>query len=298
MGGLFDSLGVSLAFAGVVILLAGLFLTPMRGVLMNNFRSRRSEEVPLPAAFVQPLPPVQVPDVGAGARFELQAGAPAVRRAEPQRLASVVPSGDAARPAARAEASRQGTAAAETAAATREQEALFARALVTAHRTAEDLVRKAKAEAQGILDQAQTTANDIVSASRRDASDVLQRAEQDAAMIVATANEKATARLAMLGTEVERLVIEAHQAFQSAQRSVQQNVATLTSRLELHAGEPNGGSHDSDRQPPSSGSGAGAATRDGSGMTWIVPPASDKRTTVGVGADGVTAAERRSNRIP
>jgi cell division septum initiation protein DivIVA len=263
MGGLFDSLGVSLAFAGVVILLAGVFLTPIRGVLFNSLRPRRDEEIVLPPLPVQPAPAVEV---------QPRAAAPAD---------TVV---------------RQVAATAEAIDAAREQEALFARALVTAQRTAEDLVRKAKAEAQDIIDKAQTTANDIVSAGRRNASEVLAKAEQEAGMIVTAANENATARLALLQAEVERLVVEAHQVFQGAQQSVQQNVASLKSRLELHAGDSNARSR-GDREPAPATSAGPAAARDGSGWTWVRPPLGDDRTAVGVGADGVTT-ERRSGRTP
>jgi hypothetical protein len=270
MIGLFDSLGVSLAFAGVVILAAGLFLTPMRGVILNSLRPRREEEIPLPSAPMQPPAPAQP-----------VMAAPAVT----------------ARPAMPADVSvRHGTTA-EALDAAREQEALFARALVTAQRTAEDLVRKAKAEAQDIIDKAQRAANEIVVAGRQNAAEVMQKATQEAEMIVTAANENATARLALLQAEVERLVVEAHQVFQGAQQSVQHNVASLKSRLELHTAEPIAWPHDGDREPASPGSGGQTAARDGSGITWLRPPLKDGRPTVGVGADGTTG-ERGSGRMP
>ena len=96
MGGVFDSLGLSLAFAGAGILLAGLLLTPMRSIDLNSLRSRRSQEVevPLPPAAAPPAPPQPAAVV--------QAAAP--------------------RPAVPARAS-------EAIAVAREQDALFARAL-------------------------------------------------------------------------------------------------------------------------------------------------------------------------
>jgi hypothetical protein len=270
MGGPFDSLGVSLAFAGVVILLAGVFLTPIRGVLFNSLRPRRDEEIVLPPLPVQPAPAVAVPPAPAQAR-------PAV-------------SGGVAAP--------QLTATTEAPNAAREQEALFARALVTAQRTAEDLVQKAKADAEDILAKAEASANDIMSTGRRNASEMLQRAEQEAEMILTAANENAASRLALLQSEVERFVVEAHQLFQSAQQSVQQNVASLKSRLELHAGDSNARSRISESDVPSSGPGSPARTRDGSGMTWLRTPVSvgDDRAAVGVGADSASA-DRRPGRV-
>jgi cell division septum initiation protein DivIVA len=182
-------------------------------------------------------------------------------------------------------------AAASGAIAARDQDALFARALVTAQRTAEDLVRKAKAEAQDVIDGAQTTASDIVSTARRNASEMLEKAEEEAQTIVAYAEEKATTRLAMLEAELERLVAEAHQTFQGAERSVQQSVASLSSRLELQIRDGDSGSNGNGHDP--------ASRADGSRMAWLVPPSADDEddATVGVGAEGTPTADRRLNRI-
>lgn len=257
MGGLFDSLGLSLAFAGAMILSAGLLFTPMRTVVLNSLRSRRSREVEVP------LPPAVLPPAPTQPSAVAQAATP--------------------RPAVMATASG-------AIAAAREQDALFARALVTAQRTAEDLVRRAKAEAQDVIDGAQTTANDIVSTARRNASEMLQKAEEEAQTIVAYAEEKATTRLALLEAELERLVVEAHQTFQSAERSVQQSVASLSSRLELQIRDGDSASNGNGHDP--------ASRADGSRMTWLVPPSDDDDdTTVGVGVDGTPAADRRLNRI-
>jgi len=91
----------------------------------------------------------------------------------------------------------------------REQEALFARTLVTAQKTAEDLVRNAQAEAEQIL----------------------AKARRDADLIVRTTDQQAAAWLGQLRAESDRLVADAHQAFLAAQRSVEQSVAAFdTSR--------------------------------------------------------------------
>lgn len=257
MGGVFDSLGLSLAFAGAGILLAGLLLTPMRSIVLNSLRSRRSQEVevPLPPAAAPPAPPQPAAVV--------QAAAP--------------------RPAVPARAS-------EAIAVAREQDALFARALVTAQRTAEDMVRRAKFEAQDILDKAQTTADDILGTARRNASEMLQKAEEEVQTIVGYADERATTRLAVLQAEVERIVVEANQTFQSAERSVQQSVASLSSRLELQMRDGDTGSNGNGHDP--------ASRADGSRLSWLVSPsADDDGAAVGVGADGAPAADRQVNRI-
>jgi hypothetical protein len=249
MGGLFNSLGLALAFAGIGILLAGLFLTPMREVVLNKLPWRREEEVMLPPMPVpsMPAPPVPLPQ-----------------------FVPAQPGGEAA-------------------AAARDQEALFARALVTAQRTAEELVRRAKTEAQDIIDKAQVAANDIVSTGRRNASEVLRKAEQEAEMIITAANENAAARLALLQAEVERLVVDANQVFQGAQQSVQQNVASLKARLELVASEPDRRPHDG-HDPSASGS--PPASRDGMGTAWVMPPSVDSRAAVGAGVDGAGGSDR------
>jgi DivIVA protein len=258
MSALFNSLGLSLAFAGGVILLAGLFLTPIGGVLVNALRSRLEVEVPLPPAPVQQAPGVQTVTVpwSTPATSEAPTGGP------------------------------------------REQEALFARTLVTAQKTAEDLVAKAKAEAQVILEHAQTTANDIVGAARRNASETVQSAEQQAEVIVAAANEKAMARLAMLQAEVQRLVVDAHQVFQGAQRVVQQNIASVSSRLDQLAANPDAGSDRGHEARSLAAAESPASRADGADIAWQVQPSGDGRGAMAVGGDGAGATDRRTARFP
>jgi hypothetical protein len=260
MNALFSSLGLSLAFAGGVILLAGLFLTPIGGVLINALRSRRDVDVPIAPAPVQQAPGVKTVTVPAStpATSEAPTGGP------------------------------------------REQEALFARALLTAQKTAEDLVAKSKAEAQVIIEHAQTTANDIVGAARRNASETVQNAEQQAEVIVAAANEKAMARLAMLQAEIQRLVVDAHQVFQGAQRVVQQNIASAGSRLDQLAANPDAGpDRDGGHEVRSPAASASPAARaDGAGIAWQVQPAGDGRAAMAVGGDGAGATDRRTARFP
>ncbi|HLW48303.1 MAG TPA: hypothetical protein VKW09_11115 [bacterium] len=284
MSGVFDSVGLSLAFAGVMILLAGLFLTPMREMVLNGLRSRFEHEIALPPVTMQ-MPPVprRIPP------------APVHMPSPPIEMATApIQMSSGAQPAWAHAAAADTPADAATAA--REQEALFARALVTAHKTAEDLVRRANAEAQDIIDKAQAAANDIVGSARRSASELLQKAEQEAQLIVEDANERATDRLALLQTEVERLVDEANQTFQAAQQSVEQNVASLLSRLDAVTGhvdaEPRGA-----HGPAASAPGAPPAAGVDGGFAWAVPPSGDERSTVGVGADGGRAADRRSGRL-
>jgi hypothetical protein len=155
MGGL-DIVGISVVAAGAMLALAGVLLTPARGVVVRA--------------------------VAIGRRRN--AGAPAP--VETQR--------EAAEPAA--------VPAAAAGTDYREHEALFARTLLTAQKTAEDLVRNAQAEAEQIL----------------------AKAKRDADLIVRTTDQQAAAWLAQLRAEADTLVADAHQAFLLAQRSVEQDV--------------------------------------------------------------------------
>ncbi|HEV2283784.1 MAG TPA: hypothetical protein VGX75_15475 [bacterium] len=193
----FDSLGVDVVFAGVVIALAGIFLTPMRGVV---FPARR----------------------------------PAERGQEP---AAAAPAGAAPQPAKPVAKPAMKALDADPRVDYREHEALFARTLLTAQKTAEDLVRNAQAEAQDIIARAEAAAAETARASRKNASETIQKAQSDADVIVASAKQKATAWLALLQTEADKLAVDAHQAFQGAQRTVEQNVATLAARFERRMAE-------------------------------------------------------------
>ena len=193
MGGPFDSLGLGLAVAGAVIIFAGLFLTPMRDVILG--------------------------------RTSLAADRPAPQPADaPQPEGNRVPKSD---PAAR------GTRGADY----REQEALFARTLLTAQKTADELVRNAKLEAQDLLAKAETAASEATRLSRKNATEITQAAQQDADLIVASAKQKAAAWLALLQAEADKLTADANEAFQGAQRSVEQHVASLTARFERRMAE-------------------------------------------------------------
>ena len=248
MGSLFDSLGVSIAFAGIVIILAGIFLTPIRGVLWRGLRRERYQSVA--------IPPVATPPARAATAQVSPAPAPAAQAAPPEPSPVV-----------------------------REQEALFARTLITAQKTAEDLVRNAQAEAQEIVEQAQASANDIAGAARRNAAEMLQKAEQEAELIIVAANQKAAARLALLQAEIQQLVVDAHQTFQTAQRSVQQNVASLTSRINLNTAdgdaEAQNGDHAQAAPAPAAVPANGAAARPQSaGLTWSQASSDDAVASV------------------
>ena len=214
MSGPFDSLGLSVAFAGIVIALAGIFLTPMRGVVLRAMRVRLGGRRRHPAA---------EPDAAAE---------PAAADAAP-----AGPAPEPARPVAAPPATRMPGAADPRNVDYREHEALFARTLLTAQKTAEDLVRNAQAEAQDIIARAEAAAAETARASRKNASEIIQKAQGDADLIVASAKQKATAWLALLQAEADKLAVEAHQAFQGAQRTVEQNVATLAARFERRMAE-------------------------------------------------------------
>jgi vacuolar-type H+-ATPase subunit H len=240
MNGPFDSLGLSLAVAGAVIALAGVFLTPMRSVVLRTIRVRLRLRARRPAAVIKTQP-----EPG-------QAAGPAAPAPEPARLVAV------AVPASKPNAAelRGGDY--------REQETLFARALLTAQKTADDMVRSAQAEAQEIIARAEAAAAETARASRRNASEIIQKAQQDADLIVASAKQKAAGWLALLQAEADKLAVDAHQAFQGAQRTVEQNVASLAARFERRMAEwdaapwreqrtaPNGGGPDAPAPEPTS----------------------------------------------
>ena len=129
-------------------------------------------------------------------------------------------------------------AAEQCSAVYREQEGVIARALVTAQQAADDLTRTAQAEADEIVGKAEVIANDIVQIGCRNASEILQKAQQDADGILDAAREKAGAYLAALRTEADRLILDAHQTFQAAQRTVEEQVASLSARLSADLANP------------------------------------------------------------
>lgn len=217
MSGPFDSLGLGVVVAGVVIALAGIFLTPMRGMVLRGIRVRlgrrmrraaapETETAAAPVAAVAPAPGSEP------ARAVLPPAAAPVPKSAPK------------------PADLRGLDS-------REQEALFARTLLTAQKTAEDLVRNAQADAQEIIARAEAAAAETARAGRKNAADIVQKAQQDADVIVASAKQKAAAWLALLQAEADKLAAEAHQAFQGAQRTVEQNVASLSARFERRMAE-------------------------------------------------------------
>jgi hypothetical protein len=233
MSGPFDSLGFSVAFAGVVITLAGLFLTPMRGVVLRA--------------------------MGLGGRGQQAAGAPDTQ-AEPAAAALDGRAPEQAGPVARrAPALTAHGAAGPRGIDYREHEALFARTLLTAQKTAEDLVRNAQAEAQDIIARAEAAAAETARVSRKNASEVIQTAQGDADVIVASAKQKATAWLALLQAEADKLAVDAHHAFQGAQRAVEQNVATLAARFERRMAEWDADPWEQQRAPAGRDGAAGSA---------------------------------------
>jgi vacuolar-type H+-ATPase subunit H len=235
MSGLLDSLGLEMVIAGVVIALAGLFLTPMRSVIVPAIGMR------LPRLVKPPAAPQIAPDPAPAAASVSVPAAPASRRAL--------------------------NAVGQPGADYRDPEALFARTLLTAQKTAEDLVRNAQLEAQDIITKAETAASDTARTSRKNASEVLQKAQQDADVIVSSAKQKATAWLTLLQAEADKLVADAHQTFQGAQRSVEQNVASLASRFERRMAE------------------------------WDIDPWEQRRAALGLNGDAEHAPERTPTRI-
>ena len=147
--------------------------------------------------------------------------------------AAAPPVAVAAAPVAVAEAPARVEPVAPDAGGRREEESLIARTMLTAQKSAEDVVRAARAEAEAIVARAETVAGDIVETGRRDASEIVRQARQDADEIVGAARHRTAAWLAQLRAEADRLVGEAHHRFQQAHRSVEQDVAAVTSRLEL-----------------------------------------------------------------
>jgi cell division septum initiation protein DivIVA len=206
MTGPFDSLGVGVAVAGIVIGLAGVFLTPMRGYLFGTVRARagRGQEPETEA------PPPPGPKA---------TGTPAPQTGTEAPVEPPAPSGEPR------EADYHG------------QEALFGRTLLTAQKTADDLIGNAQAEAQDILARAEATAAETLRASRKNASEILQKAQQDADVIVESAKQKAAAWLGLLQAEADHLAADAHQAFEDAQRTVEHKIATLTARFERRMAE-------------------------------------------------------------
>lgn len=216
MTGPLGSFGVEVLIAGVVIALAGVFLTPMRSVVLRavrvrlRWRARRSAAAPAPdAAAATTATATATPPLDPG---------PAARPRSMQAQKAPLP------------ADLQGVDY-------KEHEALFARTLLTAQKTAEDLVRNAEIEAQAIIARAEAAAAETARAGRKNASDIIQKAQQDADLIVASAKQKATAWLALLQAEADKLAAEAHQAFRGAQHTVEQNVASLAARFERRMAE-------------------------------------------------------------
>ena len=229
MNGPFDSLGLGVAVAGAIIAVAGIFLTPMRGVVLHAMRNRLSGGTRRPATDT----------TAAQATPEAQTA--------PAAPPSAAPSANGKRPAAAAPVPAPAPApkialspGEQRAADYREQEALFARTLLTAQKTAEDLVRNAQLDAEEIAARAEAAAAETARASRKNAAEIVQKAEQDADLIVASAKKKAAASLALLQVEADKLAAEAHQAFQNAQRTVEQNVTSLGARFDRRIAEWNG----------------------------------------------------------
>lgn len=232
MNGPFDSLGLGIAVAGVIIAVAGIFLTPMRGVVlhaMGNLLGGGTRQPATDAAAAQ----ATAAETTAAPQAAPAAPLPAAPSANGKRAGAVAPA-PAPTPKIALGPAEQRTAN------YREQEALFARTLLTAQKTAEDLVRNAQVEAEEITARAEAAAAETARASRKNAAEIVQKAEQDADLIVASAKKKAAASLALLQVEADKLAAEANQAFQVAQRAVEQNVTTLSARLERRMAEWNG----------------------------------------------------------
>jgi cell division septum initiation protein DivIVA len=177
------------------------------------------------------------------------------------------------------------TAAEQYAAACREQEALIARTVLTAQRTADDLVRRAQTEADEIVGKAETIATEIVQASCRNASEILGKARQDADVMVEIAQQKGTAWLALLRAEADDVIADAHQRFDQAQRSVAQSVASLTGRLETCLAELDAGMQNVTlASMPLPSNGSRHANADAAGTTPS-PARADGETVLSVGGE-------------
>ncbi|HKX18923.1 MAG TPA: DivIVA domain-containing protein [bacterium] len=227
-------MGLGVVVAGVIIAVAGIFLTPMRGVVLHAMRNL------LGGGARQPVTDTTAAQATAGETTDAPPAAPvtplpAAPSANGKRAAAVAPA------PAPAPIPKIALGPAEQRTANyREQEALFARTLLTAQKTAEDLVRNAQLEAEEITARAEASAAETTRASRKNAAEIVQKAERDADLIVASAKKKAAASLALLQVEADKLAAEANQAFQVAQRAVEQNVTTLSARLERRMAEWNG----------------------------------------------------------
>lgn len=126
------------------------------------------------------------------------------------------------------------TAAEQCTAAYYADEMLIGRTLVRAQKMAEELQRTAQAEAEEILGKAETIANDIVQTGCRNASETMRKAQQESDAMVQAAKENATELLDLVRRETRRLAVDAHETFQRAHRSVEQDIATAASRLDVH----------------------------------------------------------------
>lgn len=228
MNGPFDSLGLGVAVAGAIIALAGVLLTPMRSVVLHAIGIRLG-------GGTGPATVATSAQAAAAAQTTPVSPMPAAPSANGRQAAAAAPTPTPA-PAPKIALSPPEQRAADY----REQEALFARTLLTAQKTAEDLVRNAQLEAQEITERAEAAAAETARASRKNAAEIIQKAQQDADLIVASAKKKAAASLALLQVEADKLAAEAHQAFQDAQRTVEQNVTSLSARFERRMTEWHG----------------------------------------------------------
>lgn len=194
--------------------------------------------------------------------------------------------------AAEAETLRAGLNAAEqSAAAYQEQEAVIARTLLTAQKTADELVRTAQADADELVGKAEMIATDVVQAGCRTATEILQKAQQDADDIVEAAREKGAALLTQLQAAADRLVIDAHQTFRQAQRSVEHDVASLLERCleDRHADLRNGTTVEPLRRLKAPGSETEPETADTTPQSAVLEVGA---AAPGAGAEAAVPAER------
>lgn len=125
------------------------------------------------------------------------------------------------------------TAAQQCTAAYHADELLIGRTLVTAQKMAEELQRTAQTGAEEILAKAETIANDVVQTGCRNASDIMRKAQQESDDMLRDAKERATALLDLLRREAGQLAADAHETFERARRSVEQDITSATSRIDV-----------------------------------------------------------------
>jgi len=115
--------------------------------------------------------------------------------------------------------------------ASQAEAALIARTLVTAQKTADDLIRTSTAQGEQMLAEARAAADDTMRSAHRAAADLLRATRERAREAVDAADRAAVARIADGRMEGDRLLDEARNAVRDAQQEVRRLVAGLEAFL-------------------------------------------------------------------